>query len=159
MNNETATIIGFFSDAWDAERALENLRAAGFNEHLRYIQNESNGHGDSSKTKGGISTFFAKIYGFEDEDEYSDARGNWSVSPEAEAYFAEAYHLKHHVLLIHTAPEKSQRATEILRQHNGKVEQQTAGFFHHAGTAELSGRPTPYPPLAAIEPALHDHVT
>jgi len=126
------TIVGFFSEAWDAEGALEDLNFAGFEARVRYIENDNASLSDSSKDLGGRlrdkTGFFARLYGFDDEDEYLDSRGNWTVSPEAEEYFTHAFERKHHVILIQ-ADEDAAKAIDILRQHHGKVEEQNFGFL------------------------------
>lgn len=157
---DKATIIGFFSEAWDAERALEDLAYAGFEQRLRYIQNDYHPHDDSSKKKPDLNGFFAKIYGFDTEDEYLDSRGNWTVSPEAEAYFTAAYERKHHIILIQ-AREDGDRAIEILHHHHAQVEEQNFAFFNavaqgqdRALEAQARGIPPKYHQTKAIEPPL-----
>ena len=125
---DNATIIGFFSDAWDAQAAVEDLKFAGYDQRLRYIQNGHHPQHDSSKEKPTVSGFMARIYGFADEGEYKDSRDNWTVNPEAEDYFLEAFERKNHVILIQ-ANQDGDHAIEILRKHHGKVEEQTLAFF------------------------------
>lgn len=122
------TIIGFFSDAWDAQAALEDLKFAGYEQRLRYIQNDLHPEHDSSKHKPNASGFIARIYGFENEDQYMDSRGNWTVNPEAEDYFLEAFERKNHIILIQ-AQQDADHAIEILRKHHAKVEEQNFAFF------------------------------
>jgi hypothetical protein len=126
-HNKT-TLIGFFSDSWDAERAVEELNFAGFGERLRYIENDNPAPSDSSRDKAGLTGFFAKVYGFDDEDEYLDSRGNVTVNPEAEQYFTEVYERKNHVVLIQ-AIDDAAKAIEILHHNHARIEEQSFAFF------------------------------
>ncbi len=157
------TIVGFFSEAWDAEGALEELNFAGFEQRIRYIENGNARHSDSSKGQGGrlreVDGFFARLYGFDSEEEYLDSRGNWTVSPEAEEYFTKAYERKHHVIFIRTNNDAA-KAIEILHQHHGKVEEHPFAFFsslqsgddEHFIEGNSTGLSAPYHQTALLEP-------
>lgn len=125
---EKSTIIGIFSETWDTERAMEDLNYAGFEGRIRLVENDTAGHPDNSKQKGGVNSFFARLFGFDDEEEYLDARGNWSVSPEAEQFFFDQYHRRYHVILVLALGDKA-KAISILQHHNARVEEQQSTFF------------------------------
>lgn len=131
--HDKSTVIGFFSDAWDATAALEDLTFAGFGPRLRYIQNDHHPQHDSSKHKPSVSGFIARIYGLDSEEGHLDSRGNWTVNPEAEAYFTEAFERKNHVILIQVIQD-ADRAIEILHKHHAKVGEENFAFF--AASAE-----------------------
>ncbi|RYZ59643.1 MAG: hypothetical protein EOP07_03290 [Proteobacteria bacterium] len=158
-HNKT-TLIGFFSDAWDAERAVEELNFAGFAERLRYVENDNPAPHDNSRDKAGLTGFFAKVYGFDDEDEYLDSRGNWTVNPEAEQYFTEVYDRKNHVVLIQ-AEDDAAKAIEILHNNHARIEEQSFAFFNSVSddrfrAVEGNSYPThsSYHQTASIEPPI-----
>ncbi|MBC7660970.1 MAG: hypothetical protein H7249_14835 [Chitinophagaceae bacterium] len=160
MQNESSTIIAFFSESWDAQRAIEDLKFAGFEGDIRYVENDNISHPDDSKSKAGVTGFFAKLYGFNSEDEEVDSKGKWTVSPEAEEYFTDVYHRKNHVILVKGERDaKKEKAIEILNHHHGRIERQSFAFFN-AVTADqdrpiedgVHNIPPHYHPTTSIEP-------
>ncbi|RZA26408.1 MAG: hypothetical protein EOP10_03710 [Proteobacteria bacterium] len=122
------TVIGTFTETWDAESALEDLKFAGFDGRVRYVLNDTVSVPDDTKIHGGFQSYFARIHGFEDHDEYLDSKGNFSVNPEAEDYFAETYEKKFHVLLVQTTDDID-KAIDTIRIHHGEIEVRHWSFF------------------------------
>lgn len=150
------TIIGTFSDKWDGDSAFEDLKFAGFDGRVRYVHRKVEGVPDDTKSYGGFPTYFAEMHGFESEEDYKDSRDTFSVNPEAEDYFLEAFDNCLHVILIQ-ALDDAEKAIEIIRIHHGRVEVKPWVFFARASEEEslvptkIEGMPIP-PKMSEIAP-------
>lgn len=149
------TVIGTFTETWDAESAYEDLKFAGYEGYLRYVKHDDPPGADDTKTQGGFHNYFAKVYGFDDHEDYEDSRGNFTVNPEAEEYFSEAFTKKLHVLLIQVN-DTIDKAIDIIHLHHGKVEVKHWSFFtamakdEHVIPGETYQKPPRIHPTRAI---------
>jgi hypothetical protein len=154
------TIIGTFTETWDAESALEELRCIGFEGRLRYAVNDDAGIANDTRIHGGFQSYFARLHGFEDESESSDSRGHFSVNPEAEQYFAETYEKKFHVLLVQ-ARDDMEKAFDAIRRHHGNVEVRDGSFLAAMSEddrplqSKAHQNPTKFHPTTVIDPPLN----
>lgn len=151
------TVIGTFTETWDAESAVEDLKFAGFDGQLRYVQHEDQGIANDTKEHGGFQNYFAKVYGFDDHEEYKDSACNFTVNPEAEEYFNEAFAQKHHVVLVQAADDID-KVIDTIRIHHGQVEVRHWAFFSNMldddrrSLIEPLSQPPRIHPTQAIEP-------
>lgn len=153
---QSRTVIGTFVETWDAESALEDLNFAGFEGHTRYVkQDDKPLTTDDSKAQGGFKDYFARVHGFENPSEYDDSAGNFTVNPDAEEYFSEAFSKSLHILLVQ-AGEKIDKAIDIINLHHGKVEIKHWSFFNsmaideHLTPGETFEQPPRLHPTQAI---------
>lgn len=156
MELQGKTVIGVFTESWDAESAYEDLKFAGFEGRVRYIQNEDQGVPNDTKALGGFQTYFARVHGFDSHEDFMDSEGQFSVNPEAEEYFAETYDKKFHVILVQTSDDID-KAIDIVRVHHGEVEVRHWAFFNamakdeHRIAGENFQQPPRLHPTTAIE--------
>lgn len=127
MDNAQATVVGFFSDIRDARRAVEELRLGGLGSNVRLIENEQpedfnleEATHPSPDRRGGLSGFFQRLFGFDEEYEERNP-GNWKMSQDSEVYFTDAFHAKHSVVVV-TDLENPRFAHEILEHCGAAVE-------------------------------------
>lgn len=123
------TVIGTFTETWDAESALEDLKFAGHDGYIRYVKHEDHGQVDDTRIAGGFNSYFAKIHGFESQDEFQDSDGTFTVNPDAEEYFSETFTKKLHIILVQTQ-DTLDKAIDIIHMHHGKVEIKHWSFFN-----------------------------
>lgn len=134
MDNAQATVIGFFADVRDARRAVEELRLAGLGSNVRLIENEQpedfnleEATHPSPERRGGLLGFFQRLFGFDDEDEERNP-GNWKMARDSEAYFTDAFHSKHSVVVV-TDLESPRFAHEILERCGASVEERGNALY------------------------------
>ncbi|HYX36473.1 MAG TPA: YsnF/AvaK domain-containing protein [Oligoflexus sp.] len=136
MQTGSRTIVGVFSDLSDAQRATDELRSLGVSA-VRLVENDqdvtftgtSERQGASSTyssntepKKTGISAFFARLFGFDDD------RPSWNMSQDSEAYFQDAYNNKHHLVIVEDSNDISV-CREVIARFGGRVEEQGSQFY------------------------------
>lgn len=128
-------VIGEFSNLSDAETAVQNLRRENIGTKVRLIENDSSEdvlHTNSasamrperneSPSTGGISGFFARLFGFEDE------RKDLSLNSDSELYFRDGYQKKHHFVVVDGCADV-QRCSQLLMSSGGTIEQRGSELY------------------------------
>lgn len=114
---KSGTVIGVFTDLDKAQNAVESLRSEHIGTSVRLIENDFsedfNVKADSMgarKEEGGISGFFARLFGFDDEKPRSELR----LNADSELYFTDSYQNKHHFVLVEGAEDQSEVRSMIV---------------------------------------------
>ncbi len=125
------TIVAKFESLDDARTAISELRNMGYQE-VRLVENDSQ---TSIENEGGIKGFFARLFGYDNEQTTHTHR----MSAETEAHFQGAYESRQHIVVISNVTDRS-RCQEIIEDYDGLVEDQSSQLLEreYAGSGYMA---------------------
>jgi len=133
MEYTSRTVIGKFESLSEAQQAKLEIEREGFTGTIRLVENDydqvtpsspsSSTESFRSNSGGGISGFFSRLFGLDD-----DVRPAWSLQQDSENYFKTSYESKQHLLII-THVQDISRARDIIVKNDGIVEERGSQFY------------------------------
>ncbi|MBC7530678.1 MAG: YsnF/AvaK domain-containing protein [Oligoflexus sp.] len=126
-------VIGVFTNLSEAQSAVQALKRENIGTSVRLIENDfsEDFRSDSSlrrdtdsgnRSGGGMSGFFARLFGFEDEPR------DLKLNSDSELYFKDSYQNKHHFVIV-DACSNIERCSQILTSMGGVIEKRGSELY------------------------------
>ena len=141
MDTTGSTVIGAFNRIEDARRAVSQLHGAGFSANeVKLIPNDqdeswtadtrTDTYNTGAEHKGGVMNFFARLFGFDEDDNTSTTAGrsSHSMGQDTHEYFSEHYQGKRHLVVVYSNAHRSD-AISIIQSCGGLVEDRASALY------------------------------